>query len=86
MWGTARFWPQSVPPWSQVTKVDSMRGQELFQMLSNYIATATELGTVCVGVGDGWMPEGQLQPPVCWQKTGVGLSVEGTDQVTLLGL
>lgn len=41
MWGTRRFWVQSMPPWGQVTKMDSVRGQELFQMLSNYMATVT---------------------------------------------
>lgn len=47
MWDSVRLWAQLMPPWGQVTKLDSMRGQELFQILSNYMATVTELGTVC---------------------------------------
>lgn len=34
-------------PWGQVTKMDSVRGQELSQIFSNYMATVTKLGTVC---------------------------------------
>lgn len=55
------LWAQLMPPWGQVTKLDSMRGQELSQILSNYMATVTELGTVCVGVRGRWMPAKQLQ-------------------------
>lgn len=49
----------------QVTKMDSMRGQKLSQILSNYMVTVTELGTVCMGVRGRWMPAKQLQPLLC---------------------